>query len=123
MQFSQSDDFIIKDLFVKGGSDNEPVYLSVDTPYEIDDKQLCKVTWQVEAQNTDENYWLTPYCFEDLESNPPPAPKGTIIVLDGKQDRIDEFKSYGFSTLIVWDYEMSNLNKVIDRIKEFERGE
>jgi len=40
LQFSQSDDFIIKNLFIKGGSENEPVFLSVDTPYEIVDDEI-----------------------------------------------------------------------------------
>lgn len=40
LQFSQSDKFIIKDLYVKSGTDAEPVWLAVDTPYNVVDNEI-----------------------------------------------------------------------------------
>ncbi len=40
LQFTQSDDYIIKELFVKSGSDSEPVYLSINTPHTITDDTI-----------------------------------------------------------------------------------
>ena len=36
--------------------------------YRIGDRELCLVDWQAEAQELDNDYWLSPYCFEDAET-------------------------------------------------------
>lgn len=38
------------------------------TKYRVGDKELCLVTWQAEAQELDKDYWLSPYCFEDVKT-------------------------------------------------------
>ena len=38
------------------------------TPYQVGNKELCCVEWQAEAQSTDEDYWLSPHCFEDVDT-------------------------------------------------------
>jgi len=40
LQFSQSNDFIIKSLHVKGGSQSEPIWLDVETPYDIVNNEI-----------------------------------------------------------------------------------
>ena len=35
------------------------------------------------------------------------------------QDRIDLFAEYGFSTLIIWEHELSNPENILARIREF----
>jgi len=40
LQFNQDDKFIIKSLHVKSGTDSEPVWLDIDTPYNIVDNKI-----------------------------------------------------------------------------------
>lgn len=40
LQFSQSDDFIIKDLYVKGGSQDEPLFNKIATDYTITNDEI-----------------------------------------------------------------------------------
>ena len=38
---------------------------------------------------------------------------------ENSQDRIDLFKGYGFKTLVIWESELGDTNKVLERIAEF----
>ena len=35
-------------------------------------------------------------------------------------ERLEAYKKYGYSTLIVWDKELKNIDNVLNKIKEFE---
>ena len=41
---------------------------------------------------------------------------------DNPQDRIDYFKNYGYSALIIWNYELKDENRVVERIKEWQKS-
>ena len=36
--------------------------------------------------------------------------------------RIEYFKKYGFDTLIIWENELKNLDKVLEKIKNFDEN-
>ena len=38
------------------------------TSFRIGDRELCLVGWSAEAQDAEKDYWLSPYCFEDVET-------------------------------------------------------
>ena len=42
---------------------------------------------------------------------------------EDEQIRIDHFSKYGFRTLVIWDYELDDLEKVVQHIQEFSEKE
>ena len=43
----------------------------------------------------------------------------TVRSRESLQDRIDFFKTFGFDTMILWDYELKNESLLLDKIKKF----
>jgi len=41
--------------------------------------------------------------------------------LEHEQDRIKYFNEYGYKTLVIWDYELKNMNNLIEKIMVFEK--
>jgi hypothetical protein len=41
---------------------------------------------------------------------------------EDEKQRIDHFKKYGYKTLVIWDYELKDMNNVKDKIKNFSEG-
>ena len=42
---------------------------------------------------------------------------------DNPQDRIDLFKQFGYDTLIIWEHELKDIEKVKNRIMKFHIGD
>lgn len=42
--------------------------------------------------------------------------------LEEVEPRVNHFKQYGFDTLVIWGEEMKDMNKVLDKIREFDGG-
>lgn len=41
---------------------------------------------------------------------------------DNPQNRIEHFKKYGYSTLIIWEHELKDKNKTIERVREWQKS-
>lgn len=41
---------------------------------------------------------------------------------DDPKDRIDHYKRFGFDTLVIWEHELENKNKLVNKLEKFHNG-